>query len=208
MSYATLPIDLNKIISKYLVFTDMFDHNSKVKDIKYIWNNFHFVTNIYTIREKFGTMCLNGNLDILKFLYNTFDLSMTFNERKLERKNEVKASVYVLNEVIEFTLTDMIINGFYYSCRNGHLEIAKWLTLNYHLNIDDVKYNNYDVIRSVCKNGRLNVLEWLIDHFGLDSTMLENNPKIIREMNMYKKTDIKEWLFKKLNYTVPRLLLF
>jgi hypothetical protein len=56
---------------------------------------------------------------------------------------------------------------FRWSCINGYLEFAQWLTDRFQIDRDDVRASDNFVLRKACSNGHLHIAQWLTESFQL-----------------------------------------
>jgi hypothetical protein len=49
------------------------------------------------------------------------------------------------------------------SCRYGHLEVAQWLVMYFHLTKEDVQSENGMILQLCCENGQFNGYQLTID---------------------------------------------
>jgi len=74
-----------------------------------------------------------------------------------------------LNDVHKFTAEDIRADGnsiLMYTCANGHLEVVKWLVLEFGLTARDTLYTTCSSLCAfgqACKYGHLAIVQWLAD---------------------------------------------
>ena len=54
-----------------------------------------------------------------------------------------------------------------WSCQNGHLAVAQWLTDRFRLTREDAVAHNNSILRGSCEKGHLAIAQWLTDRFQL-----------------------------------------
>ena len=139
--------------------------------------------------EAFVVSCLNGNFEIVKWLYslgkiNINDIGACDMEHLLGfeiKKNkafknccigghlEIAKWLYYLCENNKPLEKSELIDSFICSCQNGHIEIAEWL-FDYCKNFID----NTDLITAFirsCKSGNKKLIDWI---YGLCKKPLDN----------------------------------
>ena len=84
-------------------------------------------------------------------------------------------------------------NVFQWSCRNGHLEVAKWLVETF----DDIDVHVDDeyVFRWSCYNGQLEVVKWLIETFD-DINVHIKNDDAFRWSCKNDQLEVVKWLIE------------
>jgi ankyrin repeat protein len=55
--------------------------------------------------------------------------------------------------------------SFIKNCANGYLEVAKWLTTNFKINVNAC---DGEAFRWACKNGHLEIAKWLTTNFKIN----------------------------------------
>ena len=90
----------------------------------------------------FGYACGKGHLDVAKWLYTTFQLTV----------EDVRSA-----------------NNFAFisACEYGQLDVAKWLYKTFPLTVDDVRWHNNYAFRWTCADGHLDMAQWLYSTFQL-----------------------------------------
>ena len=87
----------------------------------------------------FDVACSEGHLDVVKWLYTVFHITMS-------RSNENYA--------------------FKSACVHGHLDVAQWLYTTFQLTVDDVRSFDYHALRMAQRNCHQDVCKWLVATFG------------------------------------------
>ena len=120
----------------------------------------------YALREA----CLNGHLEIARWLQCTFQLTT--------------ADMHV---EIECALRG--------ACSNGHLDVARWLQQTFQLTAHDTRANNNWALRGTCENGHLEVASWLQQTFQLTAADARANGNIaLCGACKYNHLGILRWL--------------
>lgn len=101
-------------------------------------------------------------------------------------------------------LKNAFSNAFKMSCKNGHIEVVKWL---HDLSLENEQLINIDLIpifKDVCKNGHLDVAKFL-HQMNLDTqiTSLKSEPLITRECMqksfksscLNNKLEVAQWIY-------------
>lgn len=81
----------------------------------------------------------SGNLEAAKLLAETFSLKQDENNNR----------------------------ALQWACRNGHVEVAMWLSENFGLTPQDARANNNEALTLSCEHGHLEVARWLTNNFHL-----------------------------------------
>ena len=84
-------------------------------------------------------------------------------------------------------------NVFQWSCRNGHLEVVKWLVETF--DDIDVHAENEEAFILSCVHGYLEIAKWLFETFG-DIDVHANNDEAFRYSCSYGHLEIVKWLVK------------
>jgi ankyrin repeat protein len=91
-------------------------------------------------------------------------------------------------------------------CRNGHLEVAQWLTERFWLTVDDARANNNDALRWACENEHLGVAQWLTERFWLTvDDARTNNNSALRWACFHGHLEVVRWLEDKFGITRTEL---
>ena len=102
----------------------------------------------------------------------------------------------------------LILLNFCDACADGNLSLAKKLTVDYNLKIEDVQnHNNGAALRLACTNGNIIIARWLINVFCFtnDYVRLISYP-LLNELKFYDQKEIVQWLLDDY-YTVETVLL-
>lgn len=144
-------------------YWELLNNNKNINEMYSLWfyndkktitieidNNIYFEwdDNKCVLRE----CCESGNLLLLKWLTNTFQLV----------------------DINKINLNKTLLCLFELACEFGHLNITKYIKKTFEFNINDIKYPyNQLVFIRPCKNGHLKMVKWLINQgIHIDLTTL------------------------------------
>jgi len=124
----------------------------------------------------FRYACCYGHLEVLKWLVDTFKL--TIEDARSEDNDAFRCAcshgqLEVLKWLVdkfELTIEDARSDNncaFRCACWKGHLEVLKWLVDTFELTLMDVRSLGNDALNLACKHGHLNILQFLIGCFQL-----------------------------------------
>src|SRR5574343_2070294 len=140
------------------------------------------------LNYKFIIACIDGNLDIVKYLLTSHDL-----------RDHV-------NNIIIYNY------GFMLACTNGHLEIVKYLLtspeLKEHANIHT---SNDEGFKNACISNHIDVIKFLI--FDMDIEKTNTVKKILKYdkykeiENMFNMRELNKQLESELNYKSENTIL-
>ena len=90
---------------------------------------------------------------VSKFFNKIIELNKTFRCKTILFKNRKENSE--------------TIKQFRWGCKNGHLEVCKWLESTFNLTTEDIRSKNNYALQLSCWNGHLEVCKWLVSTFNL-----------------------------------------
>lgn len=188
-------LTLTKLISSF--FSDLIEMN---KGLKYKILLCKKGKGELSLIKQVRRVAKKGNLEALKWLYYTFNLS----EEDMKSKDYAicrRAVYYGQNsearlEILKwfhstFGLTKEIImayNNFIFlnAACHGYLNILKWLHSTFDLSLDDIRFDRDNInfiIKETAEKGHLEVLKWIHATFKLtDEEIRYNNNKIFRSI--------------------------
>ena len=88
-------------------------------------------------------------------------------------------------------------------CDRGHLQVAKWLTDYFKLDVEDARSDNNYALRLSCTKGHLHVAKWLTSHFNLtseDARSFDNHA--LRYSCEGGYLNVVKWLIERFELTV------
>lgn len=118
-------------------------------------------------QEIFINLCKVGNIDKIKEMYSSGNIDNN---------------------------SENIFDGFIECCRNGHLELAKWMHDKLKINIF---YRENDPFVESCKYGHLHVAKWLHDELHNDLY----DSRAITESLKNGHIDVARWVLSKTPYS-------
>jgi hypothetical protein len=96
----------------------------------------------------------------------------------------------------------VILLAFREACMHNHLRVAQWITMQFALNVDDVRFINNLALRNTCQFGQLETAQWITDYFGLTSAdaRAENN-YALRQSCRNGHLETAQWLIDEFKLT-------
>lgn len=93
-------------------------------------------------------------------------------------------------------------------CRRGHLEHLKWFHEKFHINLEDLEFEDgSNAFGLACDHNRLETAKWLKNTFNLDSDYIKRNNNLILKIVIYEgNSEICKWLFDTFNLTINDLI--
>jgi hypothetical protein len=152
--------------------------NGKLQEAKQLYDSDN--DKITNINDAFRVSCENGHIEVAEWLLDIFnnkyslktvDIHTIFhdnndgddNDNDNDDDNDDDDDNY--HDVVQY-------NVFQSSCRNGQIEIAKWL---HKLGGIDIHANNELAFRWSCSEGHIEVAKWLYSLGGVDINALMND---------------------------------
>ena len=156
----------------------------------------------YEIMDMFVNNCMNCHLDMAKWLYSTFNITL---------ENVKKECIFRLScefghiEVIQWlcdiahiTPKEAKMNNnqaFILSCENGHLNVSQWLYNTFHITREEATIHDNLAFRSSCVNGHLMVAQWLCENFCITPTEAKaNNNEAFKLSCINGHLSVARWL--------------
>lgn len=136
--------------------------------------------------------CINGNFELVEYLISLKCDTSTQNNEPM-----VMAVISGHSTIVEHLLKTVVVSNddrmFYFSCREGHVEIAQYLLdhgISYTLDINKcihaaIEYDHYNMVKFLVKN--MDVLRNYYDYFDvakmLQYAVLKDNKQIVNYLN-------------------------
>lgn len=118
--------------------------------------------------------CMAGQLAAAQWLTDNIGASFHVEEdrcstRQARRTGCITSGTYACTcrETRAVHLRAWPVFAFRRACKGGDLGLARWLTISFGVNAEDVRGLNGFAMRMACKKGHLEVVRWLITRFGL-----------------------------------------
>ena len=139
------------------------------------------------IRNGMKWACLNGHLEVTKWIHTTFNL-----ERKYYFSYKVKNEDYSAsqNNFLTHKVKYYFDNDFLCDiCQFGQLNVLKWLHSMFNITLEEVRANNNEASCVTCIHNHLDMTKWLYTTFNLTT---EDAYEVLRISRCHN--DVTEWL--------------
>jgi hypothetical protein len=128
---------------------------------------------------------VNSTLKIPKYLFAILFDHLDFKSCK----NLTKSFMQTLFRRYQINILKRVNDGFNTTdnfCKNGDLEVAKWLHKNYELFQGFIKFlSNIIVFEHAYENGHLNVVKWLHENYIINLSYANDNAFILASSNKH-----------------------
>ena len=165
-NFYQVPMDLRKIVRKYVSFEDLDFNDTNLHNIVRLHEIFDFSLSCDSVRHIIESTCLYGDLKTLKWVLEKFDSMI---------------------EDYEF-MSDL----FEFVCTNGHLEIARFIHEVFRITRENIYY--IDVFESVCNVGNLEMAKWIANIFSIRKQEFFEHTQVFVSVCINGKLDIAKWM--------------
>ena len=166
------------------------------------------------LNKQFTNACKNDDLDIVKFLLTSPELTEHADIHALNDEGFIWACVQGHLEVVKYLLTSPELtehadihakddDGFIWACRYGHLEVVQYLLTSAELTEHaDIHAKDDDGFILACLDGRLEVVKYLIIDMNIDKTTYietylnenKDNENVQKSIELFNTRDLHHQL--------------
>ena len=161
---------------------------------KFLQENKFFTWRFILLPDLIETTCENGHLKILKWLSKFTTLKSRINKESEPIENMSHIIIKMYNgddcKVYYEKKLSILVNTNYFelACKNGHLNVVKWL----HRNCIFSDMNIEDIFKLVCNNNHIETAKWLLEQYNCLST---HYVSIFFYSCYHGHTEISQWIF-------------
>lgn len=145
------------------------------------------------------TTCENGHLKILKWLskFTTLKSNISEESEPIENMGQIIIKTYSGDDCkVYYEKKHPIFmnkNCFELGCKNGHLNVVKWLHKNCTFSYKDIG----TIFKLVCNNNHIETAKWLFEHYDCFSAHCDSifMNSIFMNSCYHGRIKISQWLF-------------
>lgn len=176
---------------------------------KYFSSKYILDYNAQDYRNLMLYACLHNHLDIAKFFYakmkqyeETYEQNNKSHNKPHNKQNNKQPKSQTRKQIVDEVFGNtMELNTFETCCKNGYLDIIKWLYTI--LDKDIIHKNIYDLFFSTCSNGKYELAQWLYtiiveikDIITISVTELSKNVnKSFMSIIAHGHFELAQWLY-------------
>ena len=180
------PIDIGEHFTEYI---------ARNKSISlHALNN--FVSEFCLVKEDiihgFQEFCLEGRVDIIKWMYDAFEITdeeLRVNDNCPLRLACMRGHTEVakwLHAKVKFTTSDVCkysCGALRNACLHNSIETAEWLVTTFGITKENACINNCDIFELICINGKLEIAKWFIEKFDITADdIYDEHDKILQSI--------------------------